>query len=142
MPKMTIAEFNQLLAEEMPFAVDAGLRLDVMEHGAVSIVLPYDDNMLRPGGTISGPSMMMLADAAMYAVVLSMIGRVALAVTTNFNINFLRKPAPGDILAEGKIIKLGKRLAVIQVTLFSANDEEPVAHATGTYSIPPLEKRG
>ena len=142
MPKMTIAEFNQLLAEEMPFAVDAGLRLDVMEHGAVSIVLPYDDNMLRPGGTISGPSMMMLADAAMYAVVLSMIGRVALAVTTNFNINFLRKPAPGDISAEGKIIKLGKRLAVIQVTLFSANDEEPVAHATGTYSIPPLEKRG
>ncbi len=126
----------------MPFAVDAGLRLDVMEHGAVSIVLPYDDNMLRPGGTISGPSMMMLADAAMYAVVLSMIGRVALAVTTNFNINFLRKPAPGDISAEGKIIKLGKRLAVIQVTLFSANDEEPVAHATGTYSIPPLEKRG
>ena len=142
MLKMTIAEFNQLLAEEMPFAVDAGLRLDVMEHGAVSIVLPYDDNMLRPGGTISGPSMMMLADAAMYAVVLSMIGRVALAVTTNFNINFLRKPAPGDISAEGKIIKLGKRLAVIQVTLFSANDEEPVAHATGTYSIPPLEKRG
>ncbi len=142
MLKMTIAEFNQLLAEEMPFAVDAGLRLDVMEHGAVSMVLPYDGNMLRPGGTISGPSMMMLADAAMYAVVLSMIGRVALAVTTNFNINFLRKPAPGDISAEGKIIKLGKRLAVIQVTLFSANDEEPVAHATGTYSIPPLEKRG
>ncbi len=142
MPKMTIAEFNQLLAEEMPFAVDVGLRLDVMEHGAVSMVLPYDGNMLRPGGTISGPSMMMLADAAMYAVVLSMIGRVALAVTTNFNINFLRKPAPGDISAEGKIIKLGKRLAVIQVTLFSVNDEEPVAHATGTYSIPPLEKRG
>ncbi len=142
MPKMTIAEFNQLLAEEMPFAVDAGLRLDVMEHGAVSMVLPYDGNMLRPGGTISGPSMMMLADAAMYAVVLSMIGRVALAVTTNFNINFLRKPTPGDISAEGKIIKLGKRLAVIQVTLFSVNDEEPVAHATGTYSIPPLEKRG
>lgn len=139
MPKMTIAEFNQLLAEEMPFALDAGLRLDVMEHGAVSMVLPYDGNMLRPGGTISGPSMMMLADATMYAVVLSMIGRVALAVTTNFNINFLRKPAPGDISAEGKIIKLGKRLAVIQVTLFSINDEDPVAHATGTYSIPPLK---
>ncbi len=142
MPKMTIEEFNQLLADEMPFAVDAGLRLDVMEHGAATMVLPFEGTMLRPGGTISGPSMMMLADAAMYAVVLSMIGRVALAVTTNFNINFLRKPTPGDISAEGKIIKLGKRLAVIQVTLFSVNDEEPIAHATGTYSIPPHEKRG
>jgi len=142
MSKMTIDEFNVLLAEEMPFALDAGLRLEAMEHGQATMVLPYDEGMLRPGGTISGPSMMMLADAAMYAVVLSMIGRVALAVTTNFNINFLRKPAPGDITAEGKIIKLGKRLAVIQVTLFSVNDEEPVAHATGTYSIPPLDKRG
>ncbi|MBC8267549.1 MAG: PaaI family thioesterase [Rhodospirillaceae bacterium] len=142
MPKMTIEEFNKLLADEMPFAVDAGLRLAEMKHGEATMVLPYDGSMLRPGGTISGPSMMMLADAAMYAVVLSMIGPVALAVTTNFNINFLRKPAPGDISAEGKIIKLGKRLAVIQVTLFSVNDEEPVAHSTGTYSIPPLEKRG
>ena len=137
MPKMSIAEFNQLLASEMPFAADAGLRLDALEHGGATMVLPYDGSSLRPGGTISGPSMMMLADAAMYAVVLSMIGPVALAVTTNFNINFLRKPTPGDISAEGKIIKLGKRLAVIQVTLFSVNDEEPVAHATGTYSIPP-----
>jgi uncharacterized protein (TIGR00369 family) len=137
MPKMSIAEFNQLLATEMPFAVDVGLRLEAIENGGATMVLPYNGSMLRPGGTISGPSMMMLADAAMYAVVLSMIGPVALAVTTNFNINFLRKPAPGDISAEGKIIKLGKRLAVIQVTLFSVNDEEPIAHATGTYSIPP-----
>jgi uncharacterized protein (TIGR00369 family) len=141
MPKMTIDEFNILLAEEMPFALEAGLTLDEMKNGDATMTLPYDDTMLRPGGTISGPSMMMLADATMYAVVLSMIGRVALAVTTNFNINFLRKPSPGDISAEGKIIKLGKRLAVIQVTLFSANEEEPVAHATGTYSIPPVDKR-
>jgi len=141
MPKMTIEEFNQLLAEEMPFALDAGLSLEEMKHGEATMMLPYDDNMLRPGGTISGPSMMMLADATMYAVVLSMIGRVALAVTTNFNINFLRKPSPGNIHAEGKIIKLGKRLAVIQVTLYSVNEDDPVAHATGTYSIPPLEKR-
>ncbi len=142
MPKMTIEEFNTLLAEGMPFALEAGVRLDVMKNGEATMALPYDDSMLRPGGTISGPSMMMLADATMYAVVLSMIGRVALAVTTNFNINFLRKPSPGEISAEGKIIKLGKRLAVIQVTLYSVNDEEPVAHATGTYSIPPVEKRG
>ena len=141
MPKMTIEEFNVLLAEEMPFALETGLTLEEMKNGEATMMLPYDDSMLRPGGTISGPSMMMLADACMYAVVLSMIGRVALAVTTNFNINFLRKPAPGTISAEGKIIKLGKRLAVIQVTLFSINEEEPVAHATGTYSIPPPGKR-
>lgn len=142
MPKMTIEEFNELLAEEMPFALEAGLRLDEMKNGEATMTLPYADSMLRPGGTISGPSMMMLSDACMYAVVLSMIGRVALAVTTNFNINFLRKPSPGDIMAEGKIIKLGKRLAVIQTTLYSVNEDDPVAHATGTYSIPPVENRG
>ena len=105
MPKMTIEEFNVLLAEEMPFALETGLTLEEMKNGEATMMLPYDDSMLRPGGTISGPSMMMLADACMYAVVLSMIGRVALAVTTNFNINFLRKPTPGAISAEGKIIR-------------------------------------
>ena len=79
--------------------------------------------------------MMMLADACMYAVVLSMIGKVELAVTTSFNINFLRKPIESDLLAEGEIIKLGKRLAVIEVSIFSQQDI--VSHATGTYSIPP-----
>lgn len=79
--------------------------------------------------------MMMLADACMYAVVLSMIGKVELAVTTSFNINFLRKPSESDLVAKGEIIKLGKRLAVMQVSIFSQTDI--VAHATGTYSIPP-----
>jgi uncharacterized protein (TIGR00369 family) len=78
---------------------------------------------------------MLLADACMYAVVLSMIGKVELAVTTNLNINFLRKPNKTDLIAEGKIIKLGKRLAVLEVSIFSKDDI--VAHVTGTYSIPP-----
>ena len=140
MSKISIEDFHSLMVREMPFAYEKGLRLKTLLFGEVSMILPFEDSMLRPGGTISGPSMMMLADAAMFAVVLSMIGPVALAVTTNFNINFLRKPNPGDILADGKIIKLGKRLAVIQVTLFSANIDDPVAHATGTYSIPPSTK--
>ncbi len=93
--------------------------------------------LIRPGGTIAGPALMALADACMYGVVLSQIGRVALAVTTNFNINFLRKPANTGILAVGSSIKLGKRLAVMEVSLFSEGDNELVAHATGTYSIPP-----
>ena len=81
--------------------------------------------------------MMMLADACMYAVVLGMIGQVKLAVTTNFNINFLRKPEATDLLAEGKIIKLGKRLAIMEVSITAAETGKLVAHATGTYSIPP-----
>jgi len=141
MSKMTVAEFNRLMHDEMPWAVDIGMRLKRIEEGGATMVLSFNDTMLRPGGTVSGPTMMALADAAMYAVVLSMIGDVRLAVTTSFNINFLRKPLPGDISAEGRIIKLGKRLAVMEVTLFSlgakGKEHEPVAHATGTYSIPP-----
>ena len=79
-----------------------------------------------------------LADLAMYAVVLASIGRVELAVTTSLTINFLRKPAPADIIAEARLLKLGKRLAVGEVELFSAGDPEMVAHVTATYSIPPL----
>ncbi len=143
MPKITIEEFQKLMAEELPWAAEVGMQLQSVENGKATMVLPFSGNMLRPGGTVSGPSMMALADAAMYAVVLSMIGHVKLAVTTNFNINFLRKPLPGDLTADGSIIKLGKRLAVIEVTLYSlvengeGDSRDPVAHATGTYSIPP-----
>ena len=100
------------------------------------MVLPYNDNSLRPGGTIAGPFMMMLADVCMYAVVLSLLGEIKLAVTTSLNINFVRKPANTDLVALGSMIKLGKRLAVLEVSIYSNDDI--VAHATGTYSIPPL----
>ncbi len=80
-----------------------------------------------------------LADLAMYAIVLAAIGRVELAVTTNLNINFLRKPPPSDILAHARLLKLGKRLAVGEVELFSAEEPDMVAHVTATYSIPPRD---
>ncbi len=98
--------------------------------------LHFDDRHLRPGGTISGPSMFSLADVALYVAILAQIGRVGLAVTTNVNINFLRKPAPRDLIGEAKLIKLGKRLAVGEVAIRSEGEDELVAHATGTYSIP------
>jgi uncharacterized protein (TIGR00369 family) len=79
--------------------------------------------------------MMMLADVCMYAVVLSLLGEIKLAVTTSLNINFVRKPANTDLVAQGSIIKMGKRLAVLEVSIYS--EDEIVAHATGTYSIPP-----
>lgn len=98
------------------------------------VTKPHD---IRPGGTISGPTMMTLVDTTMYAVLLAHIGTVALAVTTNLNINFLRKPEPGVLKAEAKLLKLGKQLAVGEVTLTCNGNPDPVAHATCTYSIPP-----
>jgi uncharacterized protein (TIGR00369 family) len=135
MSKITIEEFTALIDAEIPWAVDAGIELRSIDYGKVTLGMPYQERSIRPGGSISGPHMMMLADATMYAVVLSMVGKAELAVTTSFNINFLRKPTESDLTAEGKIIKLGKRLAVLEVSIFSK--EEIVAHATGTYSIPP-----
>ena len=138
MSKLSTAEFTDIIQAELPMAAESGVYLKTNEHGTAEMVLPYNDNSIRPGGTIAGPQMMMLADVCMYAVVLSMIGAVKLAVTTNFNINFLRKPRACDLIARGKIIKLGKRLAIIEVSIYS--DEDIVAHATGTYSIPPIEQ--
>lgn len=137
MSKITIAEFDHLLEREMPWALAAGLTLTELSKGFARMRLPYNDDMLRPGGTISGPSMMALADACMFAVVLSEVGHVSLAVTTNLNINFLRKPPAKGLYADGRTLKLGKRLAILEVSIFSDHGDELVAHATGTYSIPP-----
>ena len=100
------------------------------------VTKPHD---IRPGGTISGPTMMALVDTAMYAVILGHIGIVALAVTTNLNINFLRKPEPGILKAKANLLKLGKQLAVGEVTITCNDDPRAVAHATCTYSIPPVK---
>lgn len=135
MSKISLEDFNAILASELPSAAATGVYAREIESGKATVVLPYADNLLRPGGTIAGPHMMMLADVCMYAVVLSLIGEVKLAVTTSLNINFLRKPANSDLVAHGDIIKLGKRLAVLEVSIFSG--DEIVAHTTGTYSIPP-----
>ena len=135
MSKVSIERFNAILAAELASAAATGMYLSAIGRGKAEIVLPYRDDFLRPGGTIAGPFMMMIADVCMYAVVLSLLGEIKLAVTTNLNINFLRKPANTDLVAKGDIIKLGKRLAVVEVSIYS--DDEIVAHATGTYSIPP-----
>jgi uncharacterized protein (TIGR00369 family) len=136
--KMDAAAIRRFLREEFP-QVFSGDDLTI-EHadGQTCLVRQrYSDSMLRPGGTISGPTLMALADCAMYVVLLSAIGPVALAVTTNLTINFLRKGPPGhDLHAAAKILKLGKRLAVGEVNLTSAASSDPIAHVTATYSIP------
>ncbi|MFM8678290.1 MAG: PaaI family thioesterase [Alphaproteobacteria bacterium] len=135
--RMSRAEFDALVEAELPIAARLGFRLDEFEHGRAVARAPDAGDFLRPGGTIAGPVLMALADYAMYAVTLSMVGHVALAVTTSLNINFLRRPEPRDVLAEGRVLKLGKRLAVLEVTLRSEGEAAPVAHVTGTYSLPP-----
>jgi uncharacterized protein (TIGR00369 family) len=136
--KMGVAEIEKFLRGEFPqvFSSDE-FRLEHADGQTCLLRQRYGESMLRPGGTVSGPTLMALADYAMYAVLLSAIGPVGLAVTTNLNINFLRKGAPGhDIVAAAKILKLGKRLAVGEVSLMSAISPEPIAHVTATYSIP------
>lgn len=109
-------------------------------HRGCRIRRKFNKQSLRPGGTISGPTMMGLTDFAMYVAVLASVGPVPLAVTTNLNINFLRKPTQRDLIAEARLIKLGKRLAVGEVEIYCEGDDEMVAHATSTYSIPPPER--
>lgn len=132
---MDIEEVRTFMRESFPQA-----KVEVLEIGNMRATLrqQIDDSHLRPGGTVSGPTLMGLADAALYVAILGEIGLVALAVTTNLNINFLRKPsAERALIAECRLIKLGKVLAVGEVSVFSEGIDEPVAHVTGTYSIPP-----
>jgi uncharacterized protein (TIGR00369 family) len=138
-PVMTVEEVERFLAAEFPqaFHPQSGLTIEKVWFGGCRVRQAYSDKFIRPGGTISGPTMMMLSDFALYVAVLAAIGPVPLAVTINLNINFLRKPERCDLIAEAKILKLGKRLAVMEVNLFSDGNEEPVAHVTSTYSIPP-----
>ena len=136
-PKITVEAFNALSVERLPFAELMGFRVEAIGYGTARMRLPVGARHLRPGGTVAGPALMGLADATMYAVVLGMIGPVELAVTTSLTCNFLRRPPVADVVAEGRILKLGKRLAVGEVFLHSEGDPEPVAHVTATYSIPP-----
>jgi uncharacterized protein (TIGR00369 family) len=138
-PAMTVDELNRFLAAEFPqfFYAQSGLTIEHVRHGGARVRQAYQEAFTRPGGTISGPTMMALADFAMYVSVLASIGPVSLAVTTNLNINFLRKPATCDLIAECRLLKLGQRLAVGEVVIRSDGQEEPVAHVTSTYSIPP-----
>ena len=129
-------EFSQM------FHRDSGTTIEDAWQGGCRIRRAFNERFLRPGGTISGPTMMGMTDFAMYVAILASIGPVPLAVTTSLNINFLRKPEQRDLVAEARLIKLGKRLAVGEVEIYSDGEDEMVAHATATYSIPPPERRG
>jgi uncharacterized protein (TIGR00369 family) len=137
-PALSLGELENFLRTEFPevFNFDSGVSIKEVRYGGALVRQAYRQSFMRPGGTISGPTMMALADFAMYVAVLASVGPVPLAVTTNLNINFLRKPGAADLLAEAKLLKIGKRLAVGEVGIRSTGGAELVAHATCTYSIP------
>jgi uncharacterized protein (TIGR00369 family) len=136
---MSVAELEVFLAKEFPQAFGPGRPtvIEAVGPGTARLRLKADAKHLRPGGTVSGPAMMALCDGTMYVAILAAIGPVALAVTTNLSINFLKKPSPGDLIADCKLLKLGKRLAVGEVAIRSAGEDDLVAHCVATYSIPP-----
>lgn len=135
--KMTLDEVRAYMAEEFP-QVRGLYALERLEPMRALVRLVPQEAHLRPGGTISGPTIFGLADCAVYYAILGMIGRQALAVTTNASIDFMRKPVPGsDLVADVELLKLGRVLAVGDVKLRSEGSEAPVARATLTYSIPP-----
>ncbi len=136
---MSLEETAAFLERDFP-QMNAGGRhyhLEAVGPLSAQMRLDYHERHLRPGGTVSGPSMMALADYALYAAILANIGPVALAVTTNLSVNFLRRPGPAALVAECRLLKLGRRLAVGEVAIRSRGGEAIVCHAIGTYSIPP-----
>lgn len=137
-PKLTRDKLIALLAAEFPEASHAvgDYAIEEIWFGGCRVRRRHHERSLRPGGTVSGPVMMALADFTMYLAVLSAIGWVPLAVTTNLTINFLKRPGPRDLIAEARLFKLGKRLAVGEVDLRSDGDDDLVAHVTSTYSVP------
>jgi uncharacterized protein (TIGR00369 family) len=133
----TVDELNAYLIEIFPeFWKDGDLRVEDIAPMSATVRLIHHPKHLRPGGTISGPAMFAVCDAALFVAILNEIGPVAHAVTTSASINFLRKPAPADLIARTRLIKLGKRLAVGEVALYSEGESEMVAHTTATYSLP------
>jgi uncharacterized protein (TIGR00369 family) len=135
-PRISRAEFDRIVAGSLPLA--AAWKVEVLEitYGHAELHVGYASDFLRPGGTISGPVQMGLADMAMFAAVMSAIGPVPGAVTSSLSINFLRKPGPTGMRAVARLLKLGRRLAVGEVELFSDGEEGIVAHVVATYALP------
>ena len=134
---VTLEQFNEVTKKHLPLTETLGFVTESLNDGQCIVRAVYKEDYLRPGGTISGPIMMALADYAMFGAIMSRAGQAHMAMTTNLNINFLIRPQPGDIVAVANLMKLGKRLAVGSVDLFGNNQKDLVAHVTCTYSLPP-----
>ena len=136
MPKVTAAQFEKLVRAGVPLADQLDPKAIRLEPGIAHLRIPFKPEFIRPGGTISGPILMALADLTMYAVVMTRIGPVEMAVTTHLGMSFMRRPLPGPLIAEGRLLKLGRRLAFGDILIFNEGDPEPVAQASVTYAVP------
>jgi len=133
---MTADGMRRLIAEEVPLAVAMGVEVDAIGGGKATLRLPRGGPITRPGAMVSGPSMMAVADMAMYAAILGLDIADKPAVTSNFTMTFLRAAQPADIVAEAEIVRMGRRLIYLQTYLYASDDRAPIAHATGTYARP------
>jgi uncharacterized protein (TIGR00369 family) len=134
-PLMSKIDLEKFLEKEFP-QVSNNFKILNTKPNSLSMLMHISDEHLRPGGTVSGPTMFLLADVSFYLATLSMIGPKSLTVTTNCSINFLRKPNISDLISESRVLKIGKTLSVGDVLIYSKGIKEPVAHASLTYSIP------
>jgi uncharacterized protein (TIGR00369 family) len=134
-PLMSKIDLEKFLEKEFP-QVSNNFKILNTKPNSLSMLMHISDEHLRPGGTVSGPTMFLLADVSFYLATLSIIGPKSLTVTTNCSINFLRKPNISDLISESRVLKIGKTLSVGDVLIYSKGIKEPVAHASLTYSIP------
>jgi len=140
LPVLDAAQLQEILTSSFP---DSDVpRVEQVLEDEVTLVQTVNDRHGRPGGTLSGPTMMMLADTAAWMAILAQIGPVLLAVTTSLHIDFLRKPEITDLVARAKMLKLGRKLAVVEVSLFSLGHDQLVAKAQVTYAIPTKKTEG
>ncbi|MGE0791355.1 MAG: PaaI family thioesterase [Sandaracinaceae bacterium] len=139
---MTIEEIVAFVEETFPQALTFGVTIESLEPGRMTLRMPVGERNLRPGGTVSGPTLMTLADTGFYFLLLAHAGPIPLMVTTHLSIDFLTRPRPdADLCADVELLKLGHKLAVGRVTMRSDGSPDPVAHATLTYAIPPRHLR-
>lgn len=136
-PMLSAQQVQQLIRQGVPQAEEIDLRIEELSDKHSLARVPFHSRLIRPGGTLSGPTLMALGDAAMYALVLGKLGAAEMAVTSNLNINFLCKPQPVDLVAKATLLRMTRRQAVCEVALYSfGNEDELVAHVTGTYALP------
>jgi uncharacterized protein (TIGR00369 family) len=138
---VTLEDINALFVEQFE---DMGPNpvVESIDGNQLVVRMPYESRHLRPGGTLSGPVMMMLADAVAYSAILATIENASMSVTSSLNINFLRRPQPVDLLAYGEVLRMGRRLAVVSVRICSEGVEEPVAFATVNYALYSSNREG
>ena len=133
---LTAKQVETLIRRGLPAAAEQGVVVESVGENRARVRYRFAESMIRPGGTVSGPTLMSLADAAMYAAILANLDGEEMAVTQNLNINFLSKPGQADLIGDAEILRLGRRSAMLEVRLYSDGNDVMVAHVTGTYAIP------